>query len=70
MKDIWDNEDKDLLNEHKDDNEIYEMQENNICNMAMSDPKGVENKGWTGCLSFLIRITKYFFSVMKDQLKT
>ena len=47
-RDICNEGDKDLLNEHKDDNEIYEMQENNICNMAMSDPKGVENKGWTG----------------------
>ena len=47
-RDICNEGDKDLLNEHEDDDEIYEMQESNICNMAMSDPKGVENKGWTG----------------------
>ena len=41
MKDIWDDEDKDLLNEPEDDNEIYEMQESNICNIAM-----VELKVW------------------------
>jgi hypothetical protein len=35
------------LNEYEDDDKIYEMQENNICNMAMSNPKGMENKGCT-----------------------
>ena len=46
-KDICDEEDKDLLNEPEDDNEIYEMKEINICNIAMVEPKGVENMGWT-----------------------
>ena len=34
-----DNEgDKNLLNEYEGDNEMYEMEEHNICNMAVSNP--------------------------------
>ena len=41
-----DNEgDKNLLNEYEDDDKMYEMQEYNICNMAMSNPKSMKNRG-------------------------
>ena len=55
-KDVWDDKDnisKDLLNDLEDNDEIYEMQESNICNIAMVEPmklptsKGAENMGWT-----------------------
>ena len=40
--------DKNLLNDYEDDDEMYEMQEHNICNMAVSDPRNIRDKGYEG----------------------